>query len=117
MTITAIRNDKARRALELGYANGATVEVGHATLRAGCRCSGCTAARRAGAPPAADAAVALERVTPVGVYGVQLAFSDGHDRGIYPWQLLRELAELQAAAFQEEPRTSAEDGGRATRNS
>lgn len=92
MTITGLRNDKAARLLELAYADGATVPVSHAALRAGCRCSVCVAARRAGGAPEFDAAIALERIVPIGVYGVQLTFSDGHDRGIYPWGLLRELA-------------------------
>ena len=100
-SITSIRNDRARGVLQLGYADGATLDIGHAQLRAGCRCSGCTAARRAGGASAVAAGIAdgiaLETITPVGVYGVQLTFSDGHDRGIYPWQLLQELAELQAA--------------------
>jgi DUF971 family protein len=30
-------------------------------------------------------------VNPQG-YGVQLVFDDGHERGIYPWSYLRELA-------------------------
>ncbi|HYQ49053.1 MAG TPA: DUF971 domain-containing protein, partial [Pseudomonas sp.] len=34
--------------------------------------------------------VRIERVEPQG-YGVQLVFSDGHERGIYPWPYLREL--------------------------
>ncbi len=93
MTIASIRNDKARRVLELGYADGATLTIGYAALRAGCRCSGCTAARRAGGAPHADPGVTLEWIAPVGVYGVQLTFSDGHDRGIYPWQLLWELGQ------------------------
>ena len=96
MNITSLRNDKARRVLELGFDDGATEEISHAALRAGCRCSGCTAAHRAGAPAAPAAGIALERIAPVGVYGVQLTFSDGHDRGIYPWQLLLELMEMQA---------------------
>lgn len=97
MTITSIRNDKSRRVLELGHEDGSTVEISHETLRSGCRCSACTATRRAGGAPAADASIALELIAPVGVYGVQLTFSDGHNKGIYPWQLLQELAEMQAA--------------------
>ncbi|MGY4226957.1 DUF971 family protein [Bradyrhizobium sp. USDA 4503] len=31
-------------------------------------------------------------VEPVGNYALRLHFSDGHDRGIYPWSYLRELA-------------------------
>ncbi|GAB2875752.1 DUF971 domain-containing protein [Pseudoduganella ginsengisoli] len=97
MTITSLRNDKSRRVLELGHDDGATAEISHQALRSGCRCSGCTAVRRAGGAVDVDAAIALEQITPVGVYGVQLTFSDGHDRGIYPWQLLLELSEIQAA--------------------
>jgi DUF971 family protein len=32
--------------------------------------------------------VAITRVEPVGHYAVQLHFSDGHDTGIYSWDLL-----------------------------
>ena len=53
-------------------------------LRAACRCGGC---RSAGAP--LDPSVQLRGVEPVGQYAVQLLFTDGHDRGIYPWSLLR----------------------------
>lgn len=40
--------------------------------------------------------VALE---PVGHYGVQPQFSDGHESGIYTWALLRDLGEHQAARW------------------
>lgn len=29
----------------------------------------------------------------IGTYGVNIVFSDGHDRGIYPWSYLATLAE------------------------
>jgi len=32
--------------------------------------------------------VAITKVEPVGQYAVQLTFSDGHDTGIYSWDLL-----------------------------
>ena len=32
--------------------------------------------------------VEIKRIEPVGSYAVQLAFSDGHDTGIYSWDLL-----------------------------
>jgi DUF971 family protein len=31
-------------------------------------------------------------VTAVGNYAINIQFSDGHDRGIYPWALLQEFA-------------------------
>ena len=36
-------------------------------------------------------------IEPIGNYALRLSFSDGHDRGIYPWSYLRELAEQQAS--------------------
>ena len=32
----------------------------------------------------------------VGGYAINLAFSDGHDRGIYPWTYLRLLSDAEA---------------------
>ncbi|RWB68843.1 MAG: DUF971 domain-containing protein [Mesorhizobium sp.] len=32
----------------------------------------------------------------IGSYAVRLVFSDGHDRGIYPWSYLREIADSAA---------------------
>jgi DUF971 family protein len=34
----------------------------------------------------------ITAVREIGAYGVNIAFSDGHDRGIYPWTYLRTLA-------------------------
>ena len=31
-------------------------------------------------------------LTPIGLYAINIAFSDGHARGIYPWSLLRQFA-------------------------
>ena len=39
--------------------------------------------------------VAIEQVTPVGNYALQIHFSDGHDAGVYSWKTLYELGEKQ----------------------
>ena len=39
--------------------------------------------------------VDIKRIEPVGSYAVQLAFSDGHDTGIYSWELLYEYGTSQ----------------------
>jgi DUF971 family protein len=44
--------------------------------------------------------VAIERIEPVGHYAVRLVFDDGHDSGIFTWQVLRELGEDQASNWQ-----------------
>lgn len=34
----------------------------------------------------------IRSVREIGLYGLNIAFSDGHDRGIYPWSYLETLA-------------------------
>ena len=41
--------------------------------------------------------VGIARIDPVGRYAVRLVFDDGHDSGIYSWDVLRELAQNQTA--------------------
>jgi DUF971 family protein len=70
-----------------------TLAVGAPRLRAACRCADCRRARfDHGADPAAGG-VALVTVALVGDHALNIAFSDGHDRGIYPWSYLHEIAQ------------------------
>ena len=39
--------------------------------------------------------VSISRIEPVGTYAVQLYFSDGHDTGIYSWDLLYDCGARQ----------------------
>src|SRR5688500_16337961 len=41
--------------------------------------------------------VNITAIEPVGVYGVKLVFSDGHDTGIYSWDYLYDLGEKRDA--------------------
>ena len=45
--------------------------------------------------------VQILAVEPVGQYAVQLRFSDGHDTGIYSWDLLYDYGERQQAMWQQ----------------
>lgn len=96
MSIQAISNHAAQGTLEIVLDGGARRTLTHAALRAGCRCADCTALRRAGTPLPADEAIRLLAIEPVGAYGVQLFFSDRHDRGIYPWIYLEQLSAAPA---------------------
>ena len=40
----------------------------------------------------------ITSVRPIGAYAINIVFSDGYDRGIYPWAFLLQLAETAAAA-------------------
>ena len=74
-------------------------ELDAATLRAACRCAGCRAKARSGQETAATLApLRLTGAEPVGLYALQLRFSDAHERGIYPWSLLRALPRDGAGA-------------------
>ena len=43
--------------------------------------------------------VDIRHVEPVGSYALQLHFSDGHDTGIYSWDLLYQFGEQQEAMW------------------
>ncbi|MNF62904.1 hypothetical protein D3C84_445900 [compost metagenome] len=87
---SSLRNSLGEARLSLEWGDGDRQEISHARLRAACPCSQCKAARMRGAIAVVADDVRLERIALQG-YGVQLVFSDGHERGIYPWAYLREL--------------------------
>jgi DUF971 family protein len=43
--------------------------------------------------------VEIKEIEPVGNYAVKLAFSDGHDTGLYSWDYLYELGEKQESSW------------------
>jgi DUF971 family protein len=44
---------------------------------------------------AAPSGIRITDISTIGLYGVNIGFSDGHDRGIYPWNFLRNLGRGQ----------------------
>ena len=87
---SALRNSRSLARLSLEWADGEQQQISYTRLRGACPCSHCKAARQRGAIALVDEGVRLERIALQG-YGVQLVFSDGHQRGIYPWEYLRAL--------------------------
>jgi DUF971 family protein len=67
--------------------------VAASRLRAACRCADCRRARIDDEVNLPAAGIALADVRLVGDHALNIVFSDGHNRGIYPWSYLRELAE------------------------
>ena len=45
--------------------------------------------------------VDIERIEPVGTYALRLVFSDGHDSGLYSWDMLHNLGRHQAELWAE----------------
>jgi DUF971 family protein len=87
-----VRSGRAELALVFAEA---TLAIGAPRLRAACRCADCRRERIDADPDTGDATIAgttIAEVRLVGDHALNIAFSDGHDRGIYPWSYLRELA-------------------------
>jgi DUF971 family protein len=68
------------------------VVVAAEQLRLACKCAHCTRARFDGRFPERFPGIAITEIGDLG-YGLNISFSDGHDRGIYPKPYLLSLAE------------------------
>ena len=84
-----------RRRLRLVWRDGREDALNTQTLRGACRSSDALRARIDGRQTNFSPELTIERVELVGAYALNLAFSDGENRGIYPWRFLRELADAQ----------------------
>jgi len=85
----------ASRCLDIVWEDGTNDSYAFALLRERCLCAECRSAaiRGDGKIPAIGDDVVITGIEPVGNYAIQLVFSDRHDRGIYPFSYLRELAQ------------------------
>jgi DUF971 family protein len=72
--------------LRVAFDDGLCAEIPAEGLRA----ASPSADKRRAPPPAGG--VAIVDLETVGNYAARIAFSDGHDTGIYTWALLRKLA-------------------------
>ncbi len=81
----------APEALTIDWGSGES-SVTAVRLRSNCRCAPCQSARLRSELRSPEPGLTLVDAAPVGHYAIQLSFSDGHERGIYPWAFLFELA-------------------------
>lgn len=84
----ALRLIERGAALQIAWAPERSTTLSARVLRASCRCGRCRNGRAG--EPAAD--IALIAIEPFGPGAVRLVFSDGHDRGLYPFAYLASLA-------------------------
>jgi DUF971 family protein len=91
----ALHNDARTGALEIVWDDDTRQQLDGALLRRRCPCADCKSLRRKNGAEA-------DKITPptpaqikdirlVGAYAAQITFSDGHDRGIFPWVYLKDL--------------------------
>lgn len=110
---TEIKLHQKSRVLEIAFADGATFRLPCEFLRVYS-----PSAEVRGHGPGQEVLqtgkkdVEISRVEPVGQYAVQLYFSDGHDTGIYSWDLLYDYGTRQDEMWQHYLKRMQEAGAR-----
>ncbi len=108
---TEIKLHRQSRVLELAFADGSTFRLPCEFLRVYS-----PSAEVRGHGPGQEVLqvgkkdVEITRIDPVGSYAVQFAFSDGHDTGIYSWDLLYDYGRHQDEMWRTYLRRMAEAG-------
>lgn len=93
---TEIKLHQKSRVLEIAYSDGRTFKLPCEFLRVYS-----PSAEVRGHGPGQEVLqvgkkeVSITRIEPVGSYAIQLTFSDGHDTGIYSWELLYDYGNRQ----------------------
>lgn len=92
MTPLQINLKRDRRSLAITWADGEVSSLPASVLRQRSQAAQAIRALLDGRELISDD-VSVTNVEPIGSYAIRLVFSDGHDRGIYPWSYLREIAD------------------------
>lgn len=91
-----IRIDRDRTHLSIIWNNGTRSVYSAGLLRNKARDAASVRRTVDGDALPAVPGLVITAVEPVGNYGLRLVFSDGHDRGIFPWSYLSEIGETVA---------------------
>lgn len=108
---TEIKLHQKSRVLEISFADGKTFQLPCEFLRVHS-----PSAEVRGHGPGQEVLqigkqdVGITHIEPVGTYAIQLVFSDGHDTGIYSWDLLYQYGLHQEEMWQDYLRRLAEAG-------
>jgi DUF971 family protein len=94
---TEIRLEHGRSRLSVTWADGSTDAFPAPLLRDKARDANSVRFTVDGWAVPAAADLTITAIEPIGNYAVRLAFSDGHDRGIFPWAYLTEIAAAGAS--------------------
>ena len=92
MQPTEIRLTRQRDALEIDWEDGSASRLAAVFLRENSQSAESKRLRADGWDVPPPPSLTIAEIRPVGHYAINLVFSDGHDRGIYPWSYLRALA-------------------------
>jgi DUF971 family protein len=99
MNPSEIRLNRDRTRLSVTWDTGRTIDYPASFLRERARDANSVRFEVDGWAVPAASGLTITKVEPIGNYAVRLAFSDGHDRGIFPWTYLTEIAASVSRPF------------------
>ncbi|MBL4848787.1 MAG: DUF971 domain-containing protein [Planctomycetes bacterium] len=88
-----LQDSKSR--LSVAWSDGSSSSVGYRALRLACRCALCIdelTGKPLLDPATIPAGIGVADCEEVGLYGIQIGWTDGHRTGIYTWVRLKELS-------------------------
>jgi DUF971 family protein len=94
-TPTNLQALREQHLLRIAWADG-EYDLPFAYLRRQCECANCVnewTGERILDPRSVSDDISIEKMDLVGNYAVRVAWSDGHNSGLYTWKRLRELAQ------------------------
>lgn len=99
----AIEIKKGSRIISIQWADNhyAPSEISFQAARRYCACSRCRASGQVGRLEV-DADIDIVATQMMGSSGLNLSFSDGHERGVFPWPYLHAISEGRALDYLEE---------------
>ena len=103
MKPTAIRASRSEAVVRVEWEDGHQSVYPWRHLRQSCPCASCRNGEGGPSEPLAlpviqEGEAVLVDMEQVGNYGIRLVWQDGHDDGIYSWDLLRQLCPCGAHA-------------------
>ena len=92
MTPTEIKLSRDKSKIIISWPDGNKAELSAPLLRQRCNSARSKRARIDCAEKLKPEHLTIAEIRSVGLYAINLVFSDGHDRGIYPWSYLKDLS-------------------------
>ena len=108
MEVLPVELSRTTDGISIRWSNEKTLAYSHALLRKSCPCATCREKRSSESDqqgkikllPVLSLAeaqpVSVSKMRPVGNYAYNIAFSDGHDSGVFTFEFLLELGSEQA---------------------
>lgn len=103
---TEIESIADENTLKIKFSDDVEIDYDTRILRGYCPCALCQGHRPRPLDwnrPQSKQAVVVEDISQVGNYAMCIAWGDGHNKGIYSWEFLRQVEETPEEIFDEYP--------------